>query len=143
MVEGAALEKQCAGNGTEGSNPSLSARLHNEMLMRLSVSETPLSSETVAARHYAVFFEVCADGLAALQYLATQAATQKELSSALELSPGTVSRQLKAMEIAGLVIRPRSHAPYSLTAPDATTRFLDALSDLSHTLAVAHETPQE
>ena len=25
MVEGAALEKQCAGNGTEGSNPSLSA----------------------------------------------------------------------------------------------------------------------
>ncbi len=26
VVEGAALEKQCAGNGTEGSNPSLSAR---------------------------------------------------------------------------------------------------------------------
>ena len=26
MVEGAALEKRCAGNGTEGSNPSLSAR---------------------------------------------------------------------------------------------------------------------
>ena len=25
MVEGAALEKQCAGNRTEGSNPSLSA----------------------------------------------------------------------------------------------------------------------
>ena len=25
MVEGAALEKRCAGNGTEGSNPSLSA----------------------------------------------------------------------------------------------------------------------
>jgi hypothetical protein len=25
VVEGAALEKQCAGNGTEGSNPSLSA----------------------------------------------------------------------------------------------------------------------
>ena len=26
MVEGAALEKRCAGNGTEGSNPSLSAK---------------------------------------------------------------------------------------------------------------------
>lgn len=26
MVEGAALEKQCAGNRTEGSNPSSSAR---------------------------------------------------------------------------------------------------------------------
>ena len=26
VVEGAALEKQCAGNGTEGSNPSLSAK---------------------------------------------------------------------------------------------------------------------
>jgi hypothetical protein len=26
VVEGAALEKQCAGNRTEGSNPSLSAR---------------------------------------------------------------------------------------------------------------------
>jgi hypothetical protein len=25
VVEGAALEKRCAGNGTEGSNPSLSA----------------------------------------------------------------------------------------------------------------------
>ena len=27
MVEGAALEKQYAGNGIEGSNPSLSARI--------------------------------------------------------------------------------------------------------------------
>jgi hypothetical protein len=27
VVEGAALEKQCAGNGTQGSNPCLSARM--------------------------------------------------------------------------------------------------------------------
>jgi D-3-phosphoglycerate dehydrogenase / 2-oxoglutarate reductase len=31
VVEGAALEKQCAGNGTEGSNPSLSARGETQM----------------------------------------------------------------------------------------------------------------
>ena len=33
MVEGAALEKQCAGNRTEGSNPSLSAK-NNETPLR-------------------------------------------------------------------------------------------------------------
>ena len=35
MVEGAALEKQCAGNGTVGSNPTLSAR--SEAVTRVAV----------------------------------------------------------------------------------------------------------
>ncbi len=33
MVEGAALEKQCASNGTEGSNPSLSAKENEKPLL--------------------------------------------------------------------------------------------------------------
>ena len=32
MVELDALEKRCAGNGTEGSNPSLSAKLRTAFL---------------------------------------------------------------------------------------------------------------
>ncbi len=37
MVEGAALEKQCAGNGTEGSNPSLSANIGARHLWRVLI----------------------------------------------------------------------------------------------------------
>jgi hypothetical protein len=37
VVEGAALEKRCAGNGTEGSNPSLSAKSVNILYMSAGI----------------------------------------------------------------------------------------------------------
>jgi DNA-binding HxlR family transcriptional regulator len=82
-------------------------------------------------------FRVCADDrrLKVLQHLATRAATQKELRSDLGLGSSLVSRQMKVLEDAGLVARPRSHAPYNLTAPEETVRFLDVCSELSLTLA--------
>lgn len=70
------------------------------------------------------------DRLQILQLLCEGPRTQKELSAALSLNSGTLSRQMAALEAAGLVIRERSHGPYALIAPSRTIQLLQVANGL-------------
>ncbi|GEM_PF-6763787 len=61
--------------------------------------------------------------------------TQKELATLLEVSSGTLSRQMSILEDACLVTRERSHDPYSLAAPKETLELLRAAAELSVAVA--------
>lgn len=74
----------------------------------------------------------CADEQrrAILLKLAEEAATQKQLISEMQLDSSAISRHMKLLEEAELVIRDHSHGPYRLSAPTETWELLRASTNL-------------
>jgi DNA-binding HxlR family transcriptional regulator len=80
------------------------------------------------------------DGRAIVERLLDAPATQRELRAELGLQSGALSRQMKALEDAAIVVRERSHSPYTVTLPDRTRALLQAAADLASDLSQArHE----
>lgn len=77
------------------------------------------------------------DGRAIVERLLDAPATQRELRADLGLQSGALSRQMKALEGAAIVVRERSHSPYTLTLPDRTRALLQAAADLASDLSQA------
>jgi DNA-binding IclR family transcriptional regulator len=75
------------------------------------------------------------DRLAILQRLHESPATQKQLCASLDLPSGTVSRHMRELEIARLVVHERSHSPYELVEPALVWALLAATSNLSRAVA--------
>jgi DNA-binding MarR family transcriptional regulator len=70
-----------------------------------------------------------------LATLLAGSASQRDLRAKLGLQSGTVSRQLKDLEQAGLVVRDRSHGPYELTRPIETRALLLAAAELARAIS--------
>jgi predicted transcriptional regulator len=64
-------------------------------------------------------------------------ATQKELAAELGLNSGVISKQMKVLEDADLVGRPRSHGAYGLVAPRETWAVLRSISNLAAAINTA------
>jgi DNA-binding MarR family transcriptional regulator len=62
-------------------------------------------------------------------------ATQKQLIAELGLNSGTVSRYMKALEDAELVVRDRSHGPYTLSVRDEIWQLLRMTTNVSSAIA--------
>lgn len=61
-------------------------------------------------------------------------ATQKELTAELRLNSGTVSRHMKVLKDAELVLRTRSHDPYTLSVSEETWQLLRATTNVSQAI---------
>jgi DNA-binding HxlR family transcriptional regulator len=77
------------------------------------------------------------DGRQIIERLLDAPATQKELREELGLQSGVLSRQMRALEDAALVVRARSHGPYVLLLPERTRALLQAAADLASDLSQA------
>lgn len=67
-------------------------------------------------------------------------ATQRELREDLGIQSGSLSRHMRAMEDAALVVRERSHGPYEVTLSKRTRAVLQAAADLASDLSdLQHE----
>jgi len=62
-------------------------------------------------------------------------ATQKELIAELQLSSGTISKHMRVLEEAGLVLRSRSHSPYRLTVGEEIWQLLRATTNVSQAIS--------
>lgn len=70
-----------------------------------------------------------------VERLLERPATQRELRDELGLQSGSLSRQMRAMEDAALVVRERSHGPYAVTLSKRTRAVLQAAADLARDLS--------
>jgi DNA-binding HxlR family transcriptional regulator len=66
-------------------------------------------------------------------------ATQRELRDELGLQSGSLSRQMRVLEDAAMVVRERSHGPYELIRPERTRAVLQAAADLAADLSAARQ----
>jgi DNA-binding MarR family transcriptional regulator len=85
-----------------------------------------------------------ADCRRVVERLLESPATQRELRDDLGLQSGSLSRQMRSMEDAKLLVRGRSHGPYELTMPQRTRAVLQAAADLATELSgLQHDVDEE
>jgi DNA-binding transcriptional ArsR family regulator len=71
--------------------------------------------------------------------LIKEPATQKQLIAELGLNSGTISRHMRVLEDADLVLRDRSHSPYSLSASAETFQLLRANKNVTAAISKRRE----
>jgi DNA-binding transcriptional ArsR family regulator len=57
--------------------------------------------------------------------------SQSEICSALKMTSGTASKQLRLLEAQRLISRDRSHGPYMVVSPNETAALVQAAADLA------------